>query len=65
MELEELLIQKKHELRSSNNERMQKHLREYQHDISLLKQQVTEARTAKATEIDKLQRQLGYVHLHL
>jgi len=59
MELEELLIQKKHELRSSNNERMQKHLREYQHDITLLKQQIAEEKNAKATEIDKLQRQLG------
>ena len=59
MELEELLIQKKHELRSSNNERMQKHLREYQHDITLLKQQIAEEKTNKATEIDKLTRQLG------
>jgi len=59
MELEELLIQKKHELRSSNNDRMQKHLREYQHDITLLKQQIAEEKNTKATEIDKLQRQLG------
>lgn len=60
IELEELLVQKEHQIQSNSNEKFTLHLQEYQYQVSHLKQQLVEAKSVKQAEVEKLQRKLGY-----
>lgn len=59
IELEELLVQKEHQIQSNSNEKFTLHLQEYQYQVSHLKQQLVEAKSVKQAEVEKLQRKLG------